>query len=99
MPIYDLIALYSEPGVNRITGFTDAVESLDIDALSNAYANLVQIAPKRGLTQKSYFQTSHDGFPSGNKSSNRREEHLALALFNQSTRIHFPGGRDLNIID
>ena len=99
MPIYDLIALYSETGVNRISGFSDTARNLDIDAIGNAYANLVQNAPKRGLTQKSYFQTSHDGFPSGNETSNRREEHLALALFNQSTRFNFPGGRDLNIID
>lgn len=99
MPIYDLIALHSEPEVNRITGFTDAARSLDIDALSNAYAYLVQNAPKRGLTQRPYFQTSHDGFPSGNETSNRREEHLALALFNQSTQFNFPSGRDLNIID
>lgn len=82
-----------------MTGFTDAARNIDIAALGNAYTNLVQNAPKRGLTQKRYFQTSHDGFPSGNANSNRREEHLALALFNQPTRFSFPGGRGLNIID
>ena len=99
MPQYDLIALYSEPEVNRITGFTDAARSLDIDALGNAYSNLLQNAPRRGLTQKPYFQTSHDGFPSGDETSNRREEHLALALFNQPSQFCFPGGRGLDIID
>ena len=99
MPIYDLNALYCEPEVNQISGFTDVARKLDMDALSSAYINLVEGAPRRSLNQKPYFQTGHDGFPSGDGNSNRREEHLALALFNQSNRFDFPGGRDLNIID
>ncbi len=99
MPIYDLNALYCEPEVNQISGFVDVAGKLDIDALVSAYANLVERAPKRSLNKKQYFQADHDGFPTGDENSNRREEHLALALFNQSHLFDFPGGRDLNIID
>jgi len=99
MPTYDLIDLYSEPEVNRVSGFAEAARKLDMDALCNAYSYLVQHAPKRRLTKKSYFQTNHKGLPSGEGVSNRREEHLALALFNQSRQFDFPGGRDLEIID
>ncbi len=99
MPIYDLNALYCEPEVNQISGFVDVAGKLDIDALVSAYANLVERAPKRSLNKKQYFQADHDGFPTGDENSIRREEHLALALFNQSHLFDFPGGRDLNIID
>lgn len=99
MLIKDLIALYSKPEVNRISGFTEVATNLDLDALANAYTDLVQNAPRRRLAQKSYFQAGHDGFPCGKETSNRREEHLALALFNQSKTFDFPGGRILNIID
>jgi hypothetical protein len=99
MQICDLNSLYIEPAVNQISRFADRARELDIDALGNAYINLVERAPKRSLNKKQYFQTDHNGFPSGDGNSNRREEHLALALFNQHNRFDFPGGRDLNIVD
>jgi hypothetical protein len=95
----DLNALYSDPEVNKISRFADIARGLDIEALCEAYIELVKRAPRRSLNRKQYFQTGHDGFPSGDENSNRREEHLALALFNQSNRFDFPGGRNLNIID
>ncbi len=99
MPIYDLNALYKETVVNQISGFADKARGLDIDALGKAYINLVERAPRRSLSKKTYFQADHDGFPSGSENSNRREEHLALALFNQPRHFDFPGGRKLNITD
>jgi hypothetical protein len=99
MPIDGLKALYSKPAVNRISAFADVARELDIDDLCSAYINLVERAPKRSLNKKSYFQAHHKGFPNGYENSNRREEHLALALFNQTNGFDFPGGRNLNIID
>jgi hypothetical protein len=87
MPIYDLNALYEEPVVNQIFRFADFARDFDIDALCNAYVELVERAPKRSLNKRSYFQAHHKGFPSGDENSNRREEHLALALYNRNLRV------------
>jgi hypothetical protein len=51
MPIYDLNALYSESEINQISGFSEAARDLDIDALGNAYINLVEHAPKAALAK------------------------------------------------
>ena len=99
MPKDNLVSLYGDPEVNRISGFAEFANSLDVDALCAAYHDLISNAPKRHLIGKQYFQFGHDGFPSGKSSSNRREEHLALALFNSKTEFEIPGNQSLKIID
>ena len=95
----ELISLHSKPEINRVSEFSKVAENLEIQAIAGAYLDLLNNAPKRAHSRKSYFQTGHDGYPSGEDSSNRREEHLALALFNQASPLHFPDGKHLNIID
>lgn len=99
MTTYDLITLHGELQVNRISEFCDVAREIEIDSLCNAYINLVDHSPRRSLNHKPYLVKEHFGFPSGDEKSNRREEHLGLALFNQSTPCNLPDGRDLNIID
>jgi len=99
MTKYDLITLHGAHGVNLISKFCDVARELEIDSLRDAYINLVGHAPRRSPNHKPYLVKEHFGFPSGDEKSNRREEHLALALFNQSTPCHLPDGRGLNIVD
>jgi len=99
MARYDLITLYSEPGVNQISGFCDVANSLDVTGLVHAYDDLVNQSPRRKIHHRDYFISGHDGLPSGNENSNRREEHLALALFNHSQEFELPDGRLLRFID
>lgn len=73
----------------------------DVERLADLYENLVRAAPRRHGRDKLYLQ-GRTGKTSSGRSSNRREEHLAMALRNASrggAMFVLPDGRPLAIID
>jgi hypothetical protein len=96
-----LIELYSDPAVNSISKFGDIARHLDVTELIKEYKDLIQRAPHRHKTGKKYFVDGHDLFI-GRENSNRKEEHLAGALFNackMGKPFELPDGQSLDIID
>ena len=77
------------------------MERLDPKDLTDAYHRLRESAPHRHERNKSYF-VGHSGITSSGKASNRREEHLAVALFNASQEgvpLKLPDGSSLKFLD
>ncbi|CAJ2377062.1 MAG: conserved hypothetical protein [Arenicellales bacterium IbO2] len=76
---YDLRELHRRVReANNITQFCEFMRQLDMEKLSDAYEEQKARAPRR----KEYF-VGHTGKPTTrNAKSNRREEHLAMALCN-----------------
>ena len=97
----ELQELYNTPAVNHLSGFRDFARLLKPAALISAYQRLVTEAPRRHMNDKKYF-VGHTGRPSGGGKSNRREERLAIALWNWN-REHGPfqlsSGHYLNLLD
>ena len=97
-----LIDLYNERAVNRVSQFAAYTKQIDIDTLRAGYHNLVQVAPRRHERGKSYF-VGHTGSTKSKPGSKRREEHLALAIYNASRENRLlpalPDGRLLTILD
>ena len=98
-----LIRLHRCPAVNRIGEFAEVAGTLaeDVEQLADLYENLVRAAPRRHGRRKRYLQ-GRTGKTSSGASSNRREEHLAVALRNASRGgavFALPDGRPLAIID
>jgi hypothetical protein len=97
----NLISLHQEPAVNNATQFAQIACNLKIEELVLGYENLIQAAPARHERGKLYL-TGRTGTTSSGRDSNRREEHLAVALYNASRAgKHFalPDGRALQIVD
>ncbi len=95
-----LIELYKNEELNRISGFLHFMKQMDINDVYEGYRQLRDYdAPQR---QNPYFVDSHNGIASSGSASTRREEHLALALFN-ATRAKkefiLPDGRRIDFID
>ena len=78
-----LIDLYNAPAVNRIAEFAAVARDLDVRQLGRWYEDLVRAAPRRHERGKRYL-AGRTGVTSSGPSSNRREEHLAVALYNAS---------------
>ena len=98
----NLIDLYNKADVNRISRFSTAAKNLDIAEICEDYAELRSAAPQRFKHGKTYFVASHNGIPSSGESSNRREEHLAIAMYNASRsgkQFELPDGRNLEVVD
>jgi hypothetical protein len=97
---YDLLALYNDPSIKRLSNQGQAIDSLDAEKLADAYHRLRERAPRRRQRKLPYF-VDHSGYPSGSSDSPRREEHLALALWNssQSASYSLPDGRSLSLLD
>lgn len=80
----------------------DVLDSLhaNIDDVVIAYEELCLMAPRRHTRKKLYF-VGHTGFPSSSGSSNRREEHLAIALWNaaQEAALLLSDGNRLDLLD
>jgi len=95
-----LIELYKRKEVNQISGFLDFMKNMDINGICDGYRQLRDIdAPQR---MNPYFVKSHNGISSSGAASRRREEHLALAIFNASRankKFHLPDGRLIDFID
>jgi len=100
-PPLDLLELYKSPEVNRISTFGDVAGQLDPEDLMAAYASVRKKAPRRHDRKKSYF-VDHAGLTSRSDNSNRREEYLALALWEASQTgfpMALPNGEALEILD
>lgn len=98
---HKLVALYSTLEVNRITGFGAAAARLNAGELAALYTDLRTSAPHRHRRGKRYFE-GRSGVTSSGQYSNRREEHLAVALrnaFNESMLLQLPDGHTLRILD
>jgi len=98
-----LIDLHNKPAANRIVEFADVAGTLasDVGMLACRYENLVRAAPRRHKRDKLYLR-GRTGVTSSGASSNRREEHLAVALYNASrggTVFVLPDQKPLEIID
>lgn len=96
-----LVDLYNYPPVNSVSKFAGVIQELDISDLAQKYKSLLEIAPRRHERGKKYF-VDHEPYRGGNKKSNRKEEHLASALFNECQKgktFLLPGNRELKIID
>ena len=79
-----------------LTGGLDRfITSVNTDALTAEYKLLRENAPRRHCTEKPYF-VGHSGAPTGSGgedgSSNRQEEHYAMALWNLQRRWPRRGG-------
>jgi hypothetical protein len=95
-----LLDLYSTKHVNHKGGLAEIIAGLDIGALVAGYHDLRAAAPARHSRNKAYLVDNHDGVPSTGASTNRREEHLALALWNdQRDGLLLPDGEALSLID
>jgi len=75
------------------------VRSLDLDAICSEFDRLIQAAPRRASSGKRYFTVSHEGIPSSRDATNRREEHLAIALRNLDCYWARPNGGCIKLID
>ena len=69
----------------RATGLEDSIASINADTLANEYKMLRENAPCRPAVGKAYF-VGHSGTPSSRGSSNQREKHYAMALWNLERR-------------
>jgi hypothetical protein len=97
----DLLKLYKHSATNQISGFCDVINQLNPDDLVRAYHRVRESAPSRHARNKLYF-VGHSGVTSSGEYSNRREEHLAVALWNASQDgppMRMPGGDRLRILD
>lgn len=96
-----LIDLYNEPAANRIAGFLAFAEGLDAQEIASGYSELLRDAPRRHERGRRYFG-GRTGATRSETPSNRREEHLAVALYNASrggADFALPDGRGLAFID
>jgi len=95
-----LLELYSANHVNRKRGLAEVIRAIDVGLLVDGYKELRETAPSRHSKNLSYLITNHDGVPSTGAATTRREEHLALALWNdQSGGFDLPDGSSLQLID
>ena len=96
-----LVELYGYPPVNSISKFVRVTQEIDVSDLAQKYKELMKIAPRRHEWEREYF-VGHDVFLGGKEKSNRKEEHLAGALFNEcqnGKEFLLPDKRKLKIID
>jgi len=99
-PPYDLWQLYKHPAINQISSFCEVIDQLNIQELVCAYDRARKSAPRRQDAGKQYF-VAHKGSPVSGARSNRREEHLAIALWRNRRDSHYEFGNDrtLRILD
>ena len=96
-----LVELYNDPVINQISGFYAASADLNPRDLADLYIDLRGSAPHRHQRDKRYLE-GRTGITSTGKYSNRREEHLAVALYNSFTKdnpLKLPDGGTLSILD
>jgi hypothetical protein len=96
-----LVALYNNARVNHINGLAHAIATLETRDLLAGYLALRDTGPRRHHQGKLYF-TGRTGVTSSGQHSNRREEHLAVALRNTydgNSPLQLPDGRPLTLLD
>ncbi len=74
----------------------ETFSQLDPTMVIDLYHALMEQAPRRHERNKKYF-VGHTGITSSGESSNRFEEHLAVALTNRT--LDFPDGRPVRLVD
>ena len=95
--------MHNDPAVNRITEFAEVAATLasEVGMFARRYEDLVRTAPRRHDRGKRYLH-GRTGVTGSGAWSNRREEHLAVALYNASrggAAFTLPDRRPLEIID
>jgi len=75
----------------------DALAAIDPASVRAEYEALVKAAPTRALSSR--YLGDRSGIPSSTGPSNRREEHVAMALANMQQRWPLPGGQTFELID
>lgn len=68
--------------LGRTTDLVRNINRVMRDDLRDEYLKLIDCAPNRADRDKRYFVDEHNGIPSGASTTNRYEEHLAMALWN-----------------
>jgi hypothetical protein len=98
---HPLIDLFRIPAVNRISGFASVAAGIRTSDIRAWYSVELANAPRRHSRRKKYLSNGHTGHPSSGSSSNRSEEHLAIALWNsfRSTGIPLPNGDEMVFVD
>jgi hypothetical protein len=93
----DLKHLYKEPAINLSMFCEEAKQLNDQVDLASAYLRLRDEAPQRNESQK-YFVRHAQTYK---QTSSRREEHLAIALWNEteSRPLDLPDGDTLKFLD
>lgn len=97
----DLLELYKRPVINNVSAFCEEIHRLKPNELVTTFHRAQKSAPKRHLHGKRYF-VGHSGVINSGKNSNRREEHLAVALWNASQEgklLALPDGSQLKLMD
>lgn len=97
----DLHDLYKSREVNRVSTFGNVAAQLRPGGVAASYVQARSSAPRRHEHNKKYF-VDHSGLANRSEESNRREEHLALALWGASREgapMVLPGGATLEILD
>ena len=89
--------------VKALSLFADACDRLNGRELAEAYRAEGVDAPRRWAVGKPYRDPTRNGSPGTGDSTNRNEEHLAIAIFNAyrppSDGICLPDSRKLQILD
>jgi hypothetical protein len=88
---HPLINLANDTTVKQVTGFATVAKNLSIDQLFQWYSTEKKFAPRRSSKGKKSYFVGHSGvaekehFGKGTKegAEGRKEEHLAIALFNE----------------
>ena len=77
---HSLVHLFGSAEVNRFASMALAASALSLDQLLLKFEQQRKSAPNRGL-HRPYFSGRHTGKTSSGLATNRREEHLAIALW------------------
>jgi len=97
IPLNDL---YKKKELNQASHFFQFMKQMKMGEIIESYRQLRdEEAPQR---KNAYFVDTHNGISSSGSSSNRNEEHLAIALFNASRDnkiFKLPDDRVLEFID
>lgn len=83
---------------NRAAGFSNHIDGLSPLDLAAEFGIDLGGAPHRGARGKDYFGVQRNGIPHSDGDSNRREEHLMMALFGAGS-ISRPDGSHIQVID
>ena len=99
---HPLVTKSQEKDVSAVSRFARAAREITGAQLDEWYRRELAAAPKRVEQGKPYF-VGHDGIPGTGDFTNRGEEHLAIALFNEyrppNAGLPLPGGEPLAILD
>lgn len=99
---HPLVTKSQEKDVSAVSRFARAAREITSVQLAEWYRLELVAAPRRVEQDKLYF-VGHDGIPETGDFTNRGEEHLAIALFNEyrppNAGLPLPGGEPLAILD